>query len=141
MCKSCGKDIYTVAEVVSKDSIEPLHAAGVEDVICIETVISPILVQAMLDPGVGVLIEQLVSNRSGSQYYVGDISFLAGKSYQDIQQSLANQSHLRVIPIALAQNGVPTINPEGSTVIQKGDTLFYIANKRQELEKTLASLI
>lgn len=65
MCKGCGKDIYTVVEVVIKDSMEPLHVAGVEDVICIETVISPVLVQAMLDPGVGALIEQLISNRSG----------------------------------------------------------------------------
>jgi voltage-gated potassium channel len=48
MCRLKGREIYTVAEVVSEDSIDPLHAAGVEDVICIETVVPPLLAQALI---------------------------------------------------------------------------------------------
>lgn len=43
MHQRAGQDITTVAEVVSKDSIEPLERIGVERVICMETVLPPLL--------------------------------------------------------------------------------------------------
>ena len=43
MHQRVGQDITTVAEVVSKDSIEPLKRIGVERVICMETVLPPLL--------------------------------------------------------------------------------------------------
>ncbi len=67
MHRNLGSEIYTVAEAVSRDSLGPLKAAGVEDVICLESIIPPILVQAFLDPGVAEVTAELASNRVGSQ--------------------------------------------------------------------------
>jgi voltage-gated potassium channel len=49
MHQRIGQDITTVAEVVSKDSIEPLKRIGVERVICMETVLPPLLAASFKD--------------------------------------------------------------------------------------------
>jgi voltage-gated potassium channel len=43
MHRAAGKNIIVVAEVVSKDSIHPLKVIGVEHVICLETVLPPLI--------------------------------------------------------------------------------------------------
>jgi voltage-gated potassium channel len=47
MHKEQGSKIALVAEVVSVDSIEPLRLVGVDKIICLETLIPPILAQAL----------------------------------------------------------------------------------------------
>jgi voltage-gated potassium channel len=49
MHRKHGNKIYTVAEVISQDSVEPLQVAGVEHVICLENVVPPLLAQALRD--------------------------------------------------------------------------------------------
>jgi voltage-gated potassium channel len=49
MHRKHGNKIYTVAEVISQDSVEPLQVAGVEHVICLENVLPPLLAQALRD--------------------------------------------------------------------------------------------
>lgn len=140
MSKAGQRDIYTVAEAVTKDSIGPLKAAGVEEVVCLETLVSPILVQALLDPGVAEVIEELASNRKGSQYYVGDISFLKGKKYVHVSAFLLKQDALRMIPLAISRDGEAIINPHGDTEILQGDRLLYIADERHDLRLVFAGM-
>lgn len=135
--KELGQDIYTVAEAVSRDSITPMKAAGVEEVICVETLISPILVQALLDPGIADVISELTSNRTGSQYYVEDVSFAEGTAYHVIREYFQGHDHLRIVPVALASGGKSIINPSGSRTIRSGDKLIYIADQRYSLQSVL----
>lgn len=140
MHRTGSKDIYTVAEAVARDSIGPLKAAGVEEVICLETLVSPIIVQGLLDPGVSEVISELASNRKGSQYYVGQVSFLKGRKYSDITGFLLKQPSLRVIPLAISRDGKPIINPVGETELLDGDKLLYIADERRDLREVFAGL-
>ena len=140
MHKNGERNIYTVAEAVTRDSIGPLKAAGVEEVVCLETLVSPILVQALLDPGVSDVISELASNRKGSQYYVGDVSFLKGRNYLDLREFILKSPDLRMIPMALSRDGRQIINPSGETAILDGDKLLYIANERLDLRQVFAEL-
>lgn len=130
-------NIHTVAEAVSRDAVSPLKTAGVEDVICLETIIPPALVQAFLNPGVVDFNAILSSNREGSQYYVGKISHLEGCSYGEIRRLFQRMDDMRIVPIAVSRNDKPVVNPEGSLTIEQGDRLLYIAQERKELEKRL----
>jgi voltage-gated potassium channel len=133
MHRDQGRAIYTVAEAVSRDSINPLKAAGVEDVICLETMIPPILVQAFLDPGVAEVTTELASNRKGSQYYATEISHLAGRKYGEIRKLFQELGDPKIIPIAILGRHEPVINPDGRRDILNGDRLLYIAVERQDL--------
>lgn len=138
--EEANRNIYTVAEAVSKDSIAPLKTAGVEDVICLETIISPFLVQAMLDPGVSRVTSELSSNSVGSQYYVGDVSHLKGAPYGAIRRLFQDREDLRLIPVALLRNEVPVVNPDGGTEIEQGDRLLYIGDRREGLGASLVMI-
>jgi voltage-gated potassium channel len=132
-----GSDIYSVAEAVSKDSVAPLNAAGVEDVICLESIISPILAQAMLNPGVAQVTEALTSQRKGDQFYVSPIDHLQERRYDEIRELFQARDDIRIIPVAIFRKGKPMINPQGPTLIEKDDKLLYISPEREDLRARL----
>jgi voltage-gated potassium channel len=106
-----GINIYSVAEAVSKDSVAPLNAAGVEDVICLETIISPILAQAMLNAEVTEVTEALTSQQKGDQLYVIAIDHLQARRYEEIRELFQARDDIRIILIAMFRDGRPIINP------------------------------
>jgi voltage-gated potassium channel len=53
MHKEAGSKIALVAEVVSDDSIKPLELIGVEKIICLETLLAPLLAQALKEESIG----------------------------------------------------------------------------------------
>ena len=138
MHRLSGKDMYTVAEAVSKDSIVPLHAAGVEHVVCFETIIPPILAQATLNPKATRAGAVLATSREGSQFYVGNITHLQGRLYHEIRELFKTRDELRIVPIGLYRESKPLVNPSGDTEIEEGDELVYIAEKSKNLPTGLA---
>lgn len=129
-----GSNIHMVAEAVTSDSIAPLKASGVQEVICLENIIAPLLVQAMLDPGVTDVAEDLWSNMGGHQYYLGDITHLEGRRYGSIAEFFHRRRHLDIVPIGLHGSGGVSINPTGETVVSKDDRLIYISAQRKNLK-------
>jgi voltage-gated potassium channel len=55
MHQKAGKTLPIVAEVISADSIDPLRAAGVETVVCLEKMVPPILAKALAEEIAGPL--------------------------------------------------------------------------------------
>ncbi|HMK36217.1 MAG TPA: ion channel [Desulfomonilaceae bacterium] len=135
MHRKSGRKLYIVAEAVSRDSIEPLKTAGVDDVVCLETIVPPVLVQAILDPGTPGVIAELSTKLRECQFYVGSLSCMADEKYGKVRECLFRQGHLRMVPVAILRDGKPLVNPEESTMIFDGDKLVYIAEKRQNLDK------
>lgn len=132
--RKSGRKLFTVAEAVSRDSIEPLLTAGVDDVVCLETILPPVLVQAILDPGTPGVIAKLSSKLRDCQFYVGSLSRAAGGTYRTVRECLFRQGPLRMVPIAVLRAGNPLINPEEDTLILEGDRLVYIACERHDLD-------
>jgi voltage-gated potassium channel len=140
MRQSAGEDLYTVAEAVSKDSIAPLKAAGVEEVICHEMMIPQLLARALLDPGASEINVELCSNRRGSQYYVGGIGHADGHTFQDVCEIFRERGHHKIIPFGIYRNGSPIINPDGDFLVSANDQLIYLADHREDLERILADI-
>jgi voltage-gated potassium channel len=132
-----GKKLYVVAEAVNRDSIEPLKTAGVDDVVCLENLVPPILVQSILDPGIPEVISQLSSKLRDHQLYVGELPSGAPQQYGAIKRTLSLADHTNIIPLGLIRDGKPMVNPPDSTAILKNDKLIYIAAKRQSLDELL----
>lgn len=132
-----GSDIFTVAEALSKDSIGPLKAAGVEDVICFETMIPPILVQSVLSPQVAEVRSVLSSHEMAGQLHVEEVSHLEGRSYGDLRSACMEFPDLKMVPMAIIRDGAPMVNPAGDTRIKSGDKLVYIANEYVHLDRCL----
>jgi voltage-gated potassium channel len=47
MHREANKNLTVVAEVISPDSIDPLKVSGVEVIVCLETIVPPILAEAL----------------------------------------------------------------------------------------------
>lgn len=134
MHRQTHRKLYVVAEAVSRDSIEPLKTAGVDDVVCLENIVPPVIVQAILDPGIPGVIHELSSKLTDSQFYVGRLSFLVGEPYGALREHLLTNPDLRILPIGILRNGTPIIDPDADTTIQENDRLVYVADSRKDLE-------
>ncbi|MBM3301150.1 MAG: ion transporter [Deltaproteobacteria bacterium] len=141
MRRKTGKKIYVVAEAVNRDSIEPLMTAGVDDVLCLENIVPPVLVQAILDPGVPAIISDLSTKLTEGQIYVSPVpTFKNRTTYGMMVEHLFAKSYSRIIPIGLIRKGRPIVNPPSSVEIQNSDRLAYIADKRRDLDEIFAKL-
>ncbi len=133
--------IYVVAEAVSRDSIEPMKTAGVDDVVCLEHIVPPVIVQAILDPGIPGVIHELTSKLTASQLYVAGISFMAGKPYAALREHLLTNPSLGILPIGILRDAKPMMDPDGRTPILEKDRLVYIADNRKNIEEACKDLL
>jgi voltage-gated potassium channel len=138
MHRSSGKKLYIAAEAVNRDSIEPLRTAGVDDVVCLEDLVPPIIVQSILDPGIPDVIYQLSSKLKEHHFYVGALPKHAPKLYGAVRKRLQRGDDLRVIPIGILRDGKPMVNPPDTLELTENDKLVYIADTRQWLKDLLA---
>jgi voltage-gated potassium channel len=141
MHRQTHNKIYVVAEAVSRDSVEPMKTAGVDDVVCLENIVPPVIVQAILDPGIPGVIHDLTSKLTASQLYVAGLSFMAGKPYAALRERLLTNPGLGILPIGILREGKPMMNPDGRTPIFEKDRLVYIADNRKDLEEVCKELL
>jgi voltage-gated potassium channel len=139
MHRRSGKKLYVVAEAVNRDSIEPLKTAGVDDVVCLENLVPPIIVQSILDPGIPEVISQLTSKLREQNFFVAPIPVEIVRTYGSIRQHCSRKEDGRIILVGLLRNGQPVVNPSDSLDIFNGDTLVYIAEHRKSDEDLFAS--
>ncbi len=137
MHRSCGKKLYIAAEAVNRDSVEPLRTAGVDDVVCLEDLVPPIIVQSILDPGIPDVISQLSSKLKEHHFYVGALPKHAPKLYGAVRKRLQQGDDLRVIPIGILRDGKTMVNPPDTLELTENDKLVYIADTRQWLKDLL----
>ncbi|MBI5250137.1 MAG: ion transporter [Desulfomonile tiedjei] len=133
MRRRSGRKVYVVAEAVNRDSIGPLETAGVDDAVCLENLVPPIIVQSILDPGIPEVISQLSSKLKEQRIYVVPLPPGSFPKYGSIRENLLPRDEARIIPMGLIRNGKPLLNPPDSLEISDGDRFVYIAAGRQSL--------
>jgi voltage-gated potassium channel len=129
-----GRKLYVVAEAVNRDSIIPLETAGVDNVVCLETLVPPIIVQSILDPGIPEVISQLSSKLKNQQLYVALLPFDGLRYYGSIRKNVASSVDVPIVLVGLLRNGEPLLNPSDSIEILDGDRLVYIAAERRAID-------
>jgi voltage-gated potassium channel len=128
--KNLNPDLYTVAEVSSKENEVHLKNAGVDEVIIQEEINSRLLVRSSFYTGTSQLIGELLSNEVGAEIYMretGEGDW--GQNFITIVNKYKEE--LNIIPIALKRDGKIMTNPEGHTELKTGDKLVYIGGEKK----------
>ena len=127
-----GRPIKVVVELVSKANLKMMRRAKTDGIVLNEGVADCLLVQEFLYPGLYGIIQQIISNAVGSQFYIFETK-LHGYKVLDIQKGvLDHPANLQVIGII--SNGKHILNPPKELCIEENDKLIMLAESRSDFE-------
>ncbi|MCK5323768.1 MAG: NAD-binding protein [Desulfobulbaceae bacterium] len=130
--RETGRPIKVVVEMVSSNNIPMMKRSMVDGIVSTEGITDCLMVQEFLYPGVHDIIQQIVSNTVGSQFYIFDTT-LQGHTVFDIQVAvLKHPANLQVIGII--RQGKPILNPAKKVVIKQDDKLIMLAENKRDFE-------
>lgn len=130
--KELGCKPKVIVEVTNQKSTKLMHHAGVQGVVESEGITDRLMVQEFLYPGVHDIIQQVISNSVGSQFYIFNTK-LHGHKLKEIQMSvLRHPEDMQVIGVV--NNGEQVINPSKEYQINEGDKLILLAKSKADFE-------
>lgn len=127
------QDIKTVVEVVSRRNLKLIQRSDVDGMISNDGITSRMLVQEFLYPGIHDVFQQLLSNVTGSQFYIFPTT-LVGRRVIDIQtEILKHPANIQIIGIIKGKEKI--LNPPKSMEIETGDQLILLAEDLADFNK------
>lgn len=135
-------DLRVIVQLVSKKNERMMRRAGVDGIVFDEGVSDCLMAQEFVNPGVHAVVQEVISNRKGSQFYIHDTT-LEGRRVKELQLAvLEHPTNIQLIGII---NGEEIeLNPDKNRVIQPGDRLIVLADEPKDfpaLQASLAKLI
>lgn len=118
-------EVYTVIECTNPENIDFFKRAGCDSVVCISSLTSQMLVQELLDPGVGTIVSELTSNTHGKQFYLIDIPTSCNEF-----GTMADYFTKDVQFIGIRRGRTNHLLPGSSFSIQENDKAIVIATER-----------
>lgn len=113
------------AELVDPDHREFLRRAGCDAVVDTQAVASTLLVRSVQDVGVSDVVEELLSNKTGSQIYrLALHDTHVGMTFKDLTIALLERG---CTLIGLARGRAHLINPDFDLRVEAGDEAFVVA--------------
>ncbi len=126
--ESLNKDVFTCAELMDIDKAELLKSANCDEIVAASDFGIKLLVQSIEDPGLSIVLGDMISNDYGVQIESGQIAEkFSGKKYSDMFNEMYNDNKL---PIALRHKDKHLVNPDKSLNLEKGDIVYYIISLR-----------
>ena len=133
------RPIKVVVELISKANLKMMQRAKTDGIVLNEGVADCLLVQEFLYPGVYDIIQQIISNKVGSQFYIFETK-LHGYKVLDIQKGvLDHPANLQVIGII--SQGKHILNPPKELCIEKNDKLIMLAESKSDFESVENDII
>ncbi len=133
-----GVELRVIGQLVSKKNEGMLRRAGVDGIVFDEGVSDCLMAQEFVNPGVHAVVQQVISNQRGSQFYIHDTT-LGGRRVKELQ--LAVLSHPTNIQlIGIINDEKIELNPDKNRVLQEGDRLIVLADEPQDFPALQASL-
>ncbi len=136
--REIGKPIKTVVELVSMDNMKMMQRSKVDGIVSADGIMDVLIAQEFLYPGLHDVIHEILSNASGSQFYILDTA-LNGQRFGDIQRKAIEFAE-GVQVLGLERNGQKKINPDKNTIVERGDKLIVLADRRRDYEAFEKSL-
>ncbi|MDQ8184744.1 ion channel [Pelagicoccus sp. SDUM812002] len=122
--------IKTVVELVSSRNLRMMERAETDGIILADGVNERMIVQEFFYPGIHKTIDQLITSREGSQFYLHETS-LQGQRFIDVQiATLQHPVDMQLVGIIKADRHI--LNPPKDTLIEVGDRLIILANKAED---------
>ena len=117
-------------ELVCRDNLKMMQRSNVDGIVTPDGITDCLMVQEFASPGVHNIIQQIISNTVGSQFYIFDTR-LQGQKVSDIQLAALNHpASLQVIGVV--KQGKQILNPPKTMVIEKGDRLIMLAESAED---------
>ena len=133
LAKKHGIFIKTIVEVVNRKNFKLIDRANVEGMISDDGITSRLLVQEFLNPGIYAIIQQLLSNNLGSQFYIISTN-LVGYKVVDLQSAVIKHP-INVQIVGIFHQGEIFLNPPKTMEIAKNDRLILLAEKENDFEE------
>lgn len=127
-----GRPIKTIVEMLNRDNVKIMSRTGVDGIISPDGISARLLVQEYLDPGINEVIEQLITTRQGSQFYLYDTK-LMGCKVRDIQVKVIEHTTDQQI-VGVFRDGHAIMNPPKNMEIQEGDKLVLLSKSREDFD-------
>ncbi|MCK5437120.1 MAG: NAD-binding protein [Desulfobulbaceae bacterium] len=130
--REIGRPIKVIVELVDSKNIPMMKRSMVDGIVSTDGITDCLMVQEFLYPGIHDIIQQIVSNTVGSQFYIFD-TILNGHTVLDIQMAvLKHPANLQVIGII--KQGKSILNPAKNVTIKQNDKLIMLAENKRDFE-------
>ncbi len=122
--------IKTIVELVSSRNLRMMERAQTDGIILSDGINERMIVQEFFHPGIHKTIDQLITSRKGSQFYLHETT-LRGHRFIDIQ--IATLQHpVNMQLVGIIKNERHILNPPKDTVVEEGDRLIILADKAED---------
>lgn len=137
--KESGRPIRVVVELVNKDNLKMMRRSGVDAIVTADGIMDVLIAQEFMYPGVHDLFQEVLSNASGSQFYILE-NRLHGFSFGELQkQAIDFEENLQIL--GLRRNNHVFMNHDKKDIVQEQDKLIVLANHRAHFEQYQDALI
>jgi voltage-gated potassium channel len=125
--------IYVCAQLMDENNVIHCKRAGADEIIVTGGLTAKLLGQAVLDHGVTKIVSEILSNQYGNELYkVKCPRDYHGKNFLSILADF--KSKYNGIIIGVERRGELMTNPDSNTILEPGDLLIIIAEKRPIIE-------
>jgi voltage-gated potassium channel len=130
--KEINKPIKVIVEMVSKSNFKMMRRSMVDSIVSADGIMDVLVAQEFLYPGLHDVFHEILSNQSGSQFYIFDNKF-GGDKFGDIQKkAVAFDKNVQVLGIK--RNNSSVMNPDKNEVLNASDQLIVLANSVSDFE-------
>ena len=136
--RESGHPIKVVVELVSRDNHKMMLRSKVDSIVTSDGIMDVLIAQEFLYPGLNDVFHEILSNASGSQFYILENKF-AGFTFSDIQKkALDHKTNIQVV--GFNRKGNSFVNPDKNTKLETDDKLIVLANSRADYENFETSM-
>ena len=131
--RETNKPIKVIVEMVSKDNMKMMKRSMVDSIVSADGIMDVLIAQEFLYPGLHDVFQEVLSNASGSQFYIFDNKF-SGLKFGDIQKkALDFEQNVQILGIK--RNNHSQMNPDKNEILNENDKLIVLANSVADFEK------
>ncbi len=122
-------EVYVVAECQYLENFKLLRSVGVDEVVSAGGLRAELMVQGLQDPGLNDLIEELLTNTRGHQFYVHELGSFCG-TYGGLCELLQRAGKYAVL--GLIVGGRRQLLPPAQTPVEPGHKVIVIGDARPD---------
>jgi len=131
--REINKPIKVIVEMVSKNNLKMMQRSMVDSIVSANGIMDVLIAQEFLYPGLHDVFHEVLSNESGSQFYIFDSKF-SGEKFGDVQKK-AVEFEKNVQVLGIKRNNHSVMNPDKNEVLNEKDQLIVLANSVIDFEK------
>lgn len=131
--RESGIPIKVVVELVSMDNIKMMRRSKVDSIVTADGIMDVLIAQEFLYPGLHDVFQEILSNASGSQFYILENNF-KGLTFADIQKkALEFPKNIQIV--GFNRDGKSVMNPDKTVTLAENDRLIVLANSKLDYEE------